>query len=469
MSRYDGKRTAISAALGVAFATFAGTAGASAFQLIEQNATGLGNAYAGQAAAAEDASTIFYNPAGLSRLPGATAVGSVSLVKPKIDFKDSASCVPYLGVGAGTSACPFGAVGNLGHAPGGNGGDPGGVAALPAAYFSWEAATGRLWLGLGINAPFGLTTDWDSGWIGRFQALKSEVQTINVNPTVAWKINNVVAVGAGVDAQRLSAELSNSVSYRAVALASGVPAIIGATPAGAEGVATVKGDDLGWGWNAGVTFDLSSATRLGVAYRSSIKYRLDGDVTFADRPAALAVVPQVADGNVTAEIKIPATLSVALAQQVGSQVQLLADWTWTGWNSIQDLTIVRSSGPLSGQTLASTPLRFKNTWRAGLGANFQVNPAWKVRGGLAYDRSPVRDEFRTPRLPDNDRKWIAVGAQWAFAPNAALDFGYAYLIVKDGSSNLANQETATSAPKGSLVGTYKSNVNILSAQVRWAF
>jgi long-chain fatty acid transport protein len=468
MSTHANKKTAISAALAVAFATCAGSAAASAFQLFEQNASGLGNAYAGQAAAAEDASSIFYNPAGLSRLPGANAAGSVSLVKPKIDFNNSASCVPYLGVGAGTTTCPFGAGGNLGHVPGGNGGDAGSVAAVPAAYFSW-AATNQLWLGLGINAPFGLTTEWDAGWIGRFQAIKSEVQTLNVNPTVAWKINNVVSVGAGVDAQRLSAELSNAVSYRAVALASGVGGLIAATPVGAEGVATVKGDDLGWGWNAGVTFDLSSATRLGIAYRSSIKYRLDGDVTFADRPAALAVVPQVADGKVVADIEMPATLSVALSQQVGAQVQLLADWTWTGWNSIQDLTIVRSSGPLSGQRLTSTPLRFKNTWRAGLGANFQVNPAWKLRGGLAYDRSPVSDEFRTPRLPDNDRTWIAVGAQWAFAPNAALDFGYAYILVKEGSSSLPNQETATSAPKGSLVGTYKSNVNILSAQLRWAF
>jgi long-chain fatty acid transport protein len=418
---------------------------------------------------AEDASTIYFNPAGLTRLAGPNALGALSVVKPKIEFKNSASCSPYVGTGAGTSTCPLGTGGNLGHTFGGEGGDAGGAALVPAAYFSMETMPGRLWLGLGLNAPFGLTTEWDSGWMGRFHAVKSEVQTININPTVAWKINNAVSIGGGANAQRISAELSNAVSYRAVALATGVPAIIGATPAGSEGVATVKGDDWGWGWNAGVTIDPAPGTRVGISYRSSIKYRLEGDVTFADRPAALGVVPQVGDGNVVADIELPAMLSVALAQNVGSQVQLVADWTWTGWDKIQDLTVVRSSGSLSGQTLSSTPLRFKNTWRAGLGVNFQVNPAWKLRGGVVIDKTPVRDEFRTPRLPDNSRTWIAAGAQWAFAPNAALDFGYAHIFIKDGSSNLANQETATSAPRGSLVGTYKSSVDIASVQVRWAF
>lgn len=464
-----GQRALLAGAVGISLSAWQVGVHSAGFQLFEQNASGLGNAYAGQAAAAEDASTVFFNPAAVTRLPGQSAAGGLALIKPKVEFDNGASCAPYVGAGAGTSTCPLGQGGNLGHAFGSDGGDAGGWAAVPSAYYAWEAVPNRLWVGAGLNAPFGLATEWDAGWIGRFQAIKSEVQTVNLNPTVAWKVNSLVSLGGGLNAQRLSAELSNSVSYRAVALASGVGAIIAGTPAGAEGVATVKGDDWGFGWNIGAMFDFSPSTRLGLAYRSKVKYRLEGDVTFADRPAALAPVPQVADGNVTAEIELPDTFSIALAQQIGPSVQLVADWTWTGWNSIQDLTIVRASGPLSGQTLTSTPLRFKNSWRAGLGANYQINSAWKVRTGIAYDKTPVRDEFRTPRLPDADRTWFALGAQWAFAPQAALDFGYAYLVIKDGSSNLANQETATSAPRGSLVGNYKANVHILSAQVRWMF
>jgi long-chain fatty acid transport protein len=254
-----------------------------------------------------------------------------------------------------------------------------------------------------------------------------------------------------------------------VALATGIGAIIAGTPAGSEGVFKLSADDWAWGWNAGVMVHFSPVTRLGVSYRSRINFTVEGDATFGSRPMALSVVPNIADGNVKADIELPDTLSVAVAHQLNSQLQLLADYTWTRWDSIQDLTVVRTSGPLSGQTLMSLALHFKNSWRVGVGANYQLTPQWKLRGGFAFDKSPIQDAFRTPRLPDEDRIWLAAGAQWAFSPNAALDFGLAHLFVKDASSNLVNQETATSPPRGSLVGTYEANVWILSAQMRWSF
>ena len=241
---------------------------------------------------------------------------------------------------------------------------------------------------------------------------KSEVKTININPTVAWKINEMVSVGGGFSAQRLDTTLSNAVSYRAVALASGVGPLIAATPLGAEGLATVEGDDWGWGWNIGVMFNLQPATRLGISYRSTIKYDVEGDVRFDNRPAAMGAVPQVANGDVKARIKLPDTWSVGVSHQLNPKVELLADYTWTGWDSIQDLVIKRSSGPLSGQTLTSTSLHFKNTWRIGIGGNYLLNDVWKLRAGFAYDNGNTSDEFRTPRLPDSDRLWFALGAQW---------------------------------------------------------
>jgi long-chain fatty acid transport protein len=231
----------------------------------------------------------------------------------------------------------------------------------------------------------------------------------------------------------------------------------------------LSADDWAWGWNVGVMAQVSPAIRLGVSYRSRITFTVKGEATFGNRPAALSVVPNVADGTVKADITLPDTLSVAVAYQLLPQLQLLADYTWTRWDAIQDLTVVRTSGPLSGQMLTSVALRFKNSWRVGLGANYQLTPQWKLRGGFAFDQSPVQDAFRTPRLPDEDRTWLAAGAQWAFAPHTALDFGLAYLFVKDASSNLVNQETATSVPRGSLVGNYETNVWILSAQIRRSF
>jgi long-chain fatty acid transport protein len=459
----------IAAAIGAVFFATHGAARAAGFQLFVQNASGLGTAYAGQAANPEDASTIFFNTAGLTQIKDSQFVGALQLVKPETTFSDSGSCSPYVGTGVGTSACPFGKGGNLGNAFGGSGGDSGSLGAVPGLYLSYEALTDRLWVGLGVNAPFGSTTEWDSDWMGRFHSVKSEIKTYNFNPTVAWKFNNLISVGGGLNAQRITADLSNAISYRAVALSSGIGAIIAGTPAGSEGVATVKGDDWGWGWNVGVLLTPLPTTKVGIAYRSAISYRIQGDVSFGNRPAALGAVPNVADGSIAADVKLPETLSLAVSHQATSDLQLLADWTWTGWNSIQDLTIVRTNGPLAGQVLSNTPLRFKDTWRAAFGVGYQVNSSWKVRAGTAYDNGATQDQFRTPRLPDASRIWLALGAQWKPGPMWAVDFGYAYLIIRDASSNLANQDTAASLPRGSLVGTYQANANILGVQARISF
>lgn len=457
------------ALLSLALVAVHGASFAAGFQLFVQNVSGLGTAYAGQAANAEDASVTFFNVAGLAELEGRDAVLALPVLRPDTRFSTSASCSPYAGVGAGTSACPFGASGNLGHAFGGEGGNGGHLASLLTGYLSYELVPQRLWFGFGVNEPFGSTTDWDADWMGRFHSIRSRITTVNVNPAVAWKIKNTFAAGLGLNVQKISAELSNAVSYRAAALQSGIPGVIAATPPGAEGAATIEGDDIGWGWNAGLTVSLPSATRVGVAYRSRIRYRLDGTVRFGDRPLALAAAPALADGDVAADVKLPDTLAIAVAQQLGSQLRLVADWTRTGWNSIQDLSVVRTSGPLAGQTLSTTALRFKNTWRAAVGANYQLSNV-KLRVGLAYDRSAVQDQFRTPRLPDADRIWVAVGTQWKIAsPGFTIDVGYAYVRLKDASSNLPNRDGANIPPRGSLVGTYRANVHIVGFQGSWSF
>jgi long-chain fatty acid transport protein len=468
-------------AAAVAGAAFAGQAGAAGFALIEQNGSGVGNAYAGAAAVAEDASTIFFNPAGMTRLGGRQAVGSLDILKTSAKFNNNGSTPPSL-TGLPASGIPLN----------GTGGDAGDWAFIPAAYLSWEVMPNQLWLGLGVGAPFGLKTEWDSSWMGRFHAIESEVKTININPSIAWKVNQMFSVGGGINAMYLDATLSNSTAYGlSAAGAAGQinPALVGPVAAQAgglsrEGVATVKGDDWGWGWNLGAMINFSPQTRLGLSYRSTTKFTLGGDVSFSNAPTFVAGggVPaavaaglnaRFANGGVSADIKLPDTFSVALAHSM-DRWQFLADYTWTGWDSVQDLSIYRTGSSVC--CLTSTPLNFKNSWRAGLGVNYQLNNEWKLRGGIAYDTTPVQDQYRTPRLPDEDRTWLAAGAQWAFHKQGAFDFGLAYLFMKDGSSNLPNQEAASSVPagfpntpKGALVGNYNASVWIFSTQVRWNF
>ena len=425
MSTLAWKKRAIAAAIGAMTVTAAGSAGAAGFAIGTQNASGLGLANSGQAAAAEDASTIWYNPAGLTNLPGRQVVGALNVINTSVKFENNGSTTP---TGAISTA--------------GNGGDAGGWAAVPSAYLSWQINP-QLWLGLGVNAPFGLKTEWDDGWVGQYHAIKSEVVTFNINPALAWKINETVSLGFGINAQYLDADLTSR-----------------AFTAAGSPLGEIKADDWAWGWNIGAMFTITPNTRIGVAYRSELKYDLKGDVTFSQVPAAVAAF--FPNGDVTAGIKLPAMASIALSQQI-DRWQILADFTYTWWDSIQDLTIVRTTGA----TLQTTPLNFENSWRLGIGANYQINNEWKLRFGTAYDTTPVQDQFRTPRLPDEDRIWLAVGAQWRFSKQGALDFGYAHEFVSDASSNLPSGTPP--AVKGNLIGTYKASVNIFGIQVRYSF
>jgi long-chain fatty acid transport protein len=479
MTQIGFERRLLAVAIASVLATWGATASASGFQLQEQNASGLGNAYSGQSAAAEDASTVYWNPAGMTRLPGRQVVGVLNAIKPSVTFDNNGSTAPSLPAPLPATGIPLG----------GEGGDAGGWAFVPNAYLSWELTPNQLWLGVGMNTPFGLTTDWDDSWMGRFHATLSEVQSININPAIAWKVNETFSIGGGINAMWFKADLRNQVAYGASAVRAAasvnpafVPAVLAAlAPQGgiaAEGEAKVDGDSWGWGWNLGAMINFSPATRLGVHYRSRIKQDLKGDVDFKGAPvfgAGLGALgaglnANFANGNIKGEIELPDTASVALSHQFNDRLQVLADYTWTGWSSIQDLSIYRSNGT----GLASTPLNFKDSWRMGVGVNYQLNGQWKLRGGIAYDNTPVKDEFRTPRLPDSDRTWFGIGAQYAMSKQWVFDFGYVYIIAKDVSSNLPNLDPAPPAgfrasPKGNLVGTYEANVNILSAQVRYTF
>jgi long-chain fatty acid transport protein len=404
-----------------ACAAFSGQAAASGFALIEQNASGLGYSYAGSAAAAEDASTIYYNPAGMSFLPrGMQLSAGLAAVGPSARFRD----------GGSTPAA--------GRPAGGEGGDAGSWAGVPNFYWATDAGQ-NLKVGIGVSAPFGLKTEYDPTWIGRFQAIKSDVKTLNINPSVSYRVSDAVALGFGLNYQRIEAELTRAVSLG---------------PAG-EGGVRVEGDDTAWGYNMGAMFQFAPATRLGVSYRSAIKYNVKGTATFSPGVPA-------ASGDVTLDLKLPDNFSVALSHQFDSKWTLLADVTWTGWSSIKDLRVVRSNGT----TLENTPENFRDTWRAGLGAIYRHNEAWSLKMGVAYDQTPVNATDRTPRLPDEDRTWLSVGAQYRVSRNGTLDFGYAHLFVKDAS---INQSAGSPLTSGTLRGYFENSVDILGIQYSHTF
>jgi long-chain fatty acid transport protein len=453
---------------------------ASGFQLVEQNASGLGNAYAGQAAGAKNASAIYFNPALLTRVKGWNIVASVEPIGVGTTFADSASTVP--------SAGPFVFPVPLGN----DGGDAGGWIPVPNAYVSGQV-TDRIWLGVAVNVPFGLETDWDPAWIGRFHATKSKVEALNINPTIAIKVSDSFSIGAGASYQHLKADLGQQVAYgslayagtaqavatlppalQAAALAAVVAQLGGPSGLALEGPALISGDSNAWGWNAGALLKLGDQAHVGVSYRSKVKHDVEGDVEFTGAPTFSLPGPlapigdglnaRFASGPVTTTIELPETWSVAAAWE-GEKVEILADWTATSWDSLPTLDIARTDGT----ALSSVPLRFESTWRVGLGANVKLNETWTLRLGTAYDKAPVQDEFRTPRLPDNERIWAAGGFEWKLSEKARIDVGYAHIFIDDAPSDLPNQATSTSTPVGNLVGTYQAKVDIAGAQLTLSF
>jgi len=414
---------------------------AAAFALAEQGVSGLGNAYAGAAAAAEDASTVWWNPAGMSRLaPGKHLLAAGHAIVPSTKFNNGSS-VPA-------------ALQTLNN---GNGGDAGETAFIPNLFYAMDF--GPQWsFGIAINVPFGLKTDYSSDWIGRFQGIKSEVQTVNINPAVSYKLSPGASIGGGISWQHGKVDLETAVNISAAAG--------GALGLNVEGRNTTSVDGDGWGFNVGALFDLGPATRLGVHYRSSIDYSLEGDTQFSGVPAALAANPLLSGSNVKLDLKTPATLSFSAVHKLNNQWDLLADVTWTEWSKISALPLVRTSGALSGQNLDTLTFNFDDTWRVAIGANYRWSGPWTFRAGVAYDQSPVPNaETRSVRLPDNDRYWLSLGATYQMSKASRFDFGYTFVQIKDADIN--NDQRAVG--RGLVNGTYEANVNIFSVSYQHSF
>ncbi|MEQ1525964.1 MAG: outer membrane protein transport protein [Gallionella sp.] len=433
------KQTMVSWSVAVALLAMSGSAAASGFALIEQSASGLGNAYAGGAASAEDASTVFFNPAGMSRLGGKQVVVAGHLITPSAKFSDNGSTAAALQPSVG-----------------GTGGDAGGMAFVPNAYYAMELNP-KTRIGLGINAPFGLQTEYDSNWMGRFQAIKSKIETVNLNPSVSYQATDALSLGAGLNYQHIKGELTSAVNYSAAAFAvGGAGALAAVGGPGVEGVVTISGSDSAWGYNLGALMQLNDRTRIGAAYRSTIKYTLTGTVAFTGVPAALAAQPTVQNGDVILPISMPDSFSVSGVHKLSDSYEVMADATWTGWSVFEQLKIDRTSGA-NVQTVQE---KWKDTWRVSAGASHHYNEKLTVRAGVAFDQAAVSDTYRTARIPDNDRTWLSLGGQYKMSTASVIDFGYAHLFVKD--STIADNQAA--GGKGNLVGSYKNSVDILSAQ-----
>jgi len=433
MNKTDFLKSTTIASLAAVLGGLAGGAFAAGFALNEQSGSGVGVAFAGGAASGEDASTVFYNPAAMVRISGTQLAVGIHGILNDLKFNNQGS---------------FTAGGPL---TGGNGGDPGKGLVVPN-FFLVTDITPNLKYGFGVSMPFGLTTEYNGDWVGRYQALKSEIKTVNLNPSLAYKVNDQISLGAGFNAQYINAEFSKAIDFGLL-----TP---GGTPQTADGAVDVSGNSWAYGYNLGALFQFPTDTRVGIAYRSTVHQTLEGSGSFTNVPAALAADPRFANSKMTAAITLPDSISLSAVQEIGDNWELLSDVTFTRWSYFNNLAFNFANG----QTRV-TEFNWRNTFRGSIGLAYRYNDFLKLRGGAGYDQSPVRNAFRTAAIPDNHRRILAAGANYKVSKVDSVDFAYQHLFVNDPSIN--NNQLATSG--GQLIGSYTLDVNILSLQYNHEF
>lgn len=419
------------AALCLGVATSANAAG---FQLKEQSSSLQGLSFAGASAKADDLSTMFFNPAGLTRLENGNQISlTSSYILPSAEFNPDSATVAGLGPIAGT-----------------DGGDAGVGALVPSFYGQFDLGLDDRWrTGISVNTPFGLSTKYDNNWVGRFHAIESELMTINVAPTVAYQLTDTLSIGGNVQAQYVDAKLTNNVL---------LPAPF---PAGTEGRSKLEGDDIAFGWGLGVMWQATDATRVGANYRSRIVHKLDGDVNVSTLGGTT-----LQDFGAKAGLTTPDILSVGAVHELNDQWSVMGEVAWTNWSTFDDLTVISDAGA-QVQTVDES---WNDTWFFAVGSEYKHNETWTFRGGLAYDQAAVGTAHRTARIPETDRVWGSLGASYNLSPSTSIDMSYTYIhAMKSDLDEDKGLGAGGGAPVANVSGDYDANVNIATVGVNFKF
>ena len=441
-----------SSAAAAALLVFGGgqSAHASGFQVMEQSATAQAYSFAGATAAAEDISYMYFNPAAIAFHPGFQSSFNGALILPNAEVSNAeGSTVLGSPISGGDDAADD-------------------FALIPSTYFSAQINE-QFTAGLSITAPFGLVTDYDDDWVGRYHGTRSELLTINVSPTLAFRPIPQVALAAGFVLEYVDASLGNAVDLGTAGVAN--PSIgaaytaVGATPTpgGDDLNAEVQGDDFEIGFTLGAIVEPVKGTRLGIAYRSEIEHKVDLDSYFSGTNAtSSAVLAALRGGGVftgsdaSTSVSAPAQLNLGFYQELTDDFALVGDARWTQWSSFDELVIEFDDGTPD----SVTEEKWDDTWFLALGGRYQATEALILRAGVAYDMGAAPDEFRTPRIPDADRFWVSFGGSYALSDTMSINAGYSYVSVVDETLNLS--ATGDNAGRGSLTADTESDVHIFA-------
>lgn len=414
---------------------------AAGFALKEQSVSGQGTAYAGVTAGGNgDASAMFYNPATMGLISGNQVVQTASgiMVKAKVENARATRATRLGGSSITGNASP---------------GDIGQDAIVPAGYFVYSV-NDDLKLGLSANGPWGLVTDYGNNWIGRYHGIRSDLKTYNFTPSVSYRINPMFTIGGGVQVQYAKAKLSQASDFGASRLG---------RPGTLDVISDVTGDDWGWGYTLGALIQPTKDTRIGLAFRSAVKHSLTGTVSFTGLPASLASALPTQAAN--AELITPEIASIGLYHEVNDRWAVMADAQWTNWSRFKELRVNVANSALN----SVTEEKWKDTWYFALGTSYKITDDLTLRGGVAFDKGSVDIETRTPRIPEQNRYWLSVGAGYRLTESLYVDAAYSHVFIPSTSIHLTDNLTGAGAGRGNLSADYKSGIDIIGVQARLSF
>lgn len=409
-------------------------ANAGGFALREQSAAGQGSSFAGIAAGGA-LSSMYWNPATMTQFEG------------KAFEIDGTGIFPNASHSYSASSLASGAAGTINPAYRNGVDNSGDAAAVPATYSSYQV-NDKLWLGMSVNSPFGLGVSFPGTWAGAGYAQTSSVKTINLSPSVAYKINDMLSVSAGVQFQYMS------VTYNG---------LTGAVP---FNNLILGGAGYGYGFTLGATITPMPGTTIGIGYRSAINQKINGSLTLS------APLAGTTAGSINTTLNLPDQLSIGLRQRVLDRWTLLAGFEFANWARIGTTIINQPSGAQAtlGGAGFQLPFQYSNGYFYSLGAEYAYNPGLTVRTGIAFEKSPVTDGVRTPRLPDNDRMWYSIGVTHKSPAIRGLSFdlGYSFIDVKNTPIMLgAGTGNPWSNSTGTYTGSVSSNIHIISLAARY--
>lgn len=391
----------------------------------EQSASGAGTAYAGRASSALDASTIYGNPAGISRLGESQVILGAAAVKAKVDISNVST----------------------GKAGGTHKGDMVPFATVPFAYYA--TPINEQWaVGVGMYVPFALISDYEKSFAGRDHGLYSKVAVMTLQPTVSYKFNDHVSIGFGPTINRLDGKLTSTLNTNAM------------TGKGDTKI-NIKGNDTAYGYNIGLLVDFNEQTTWGITYHSKVDYEIEGHTSAHNSP-----MPALnGKYSATLDLTTPESVDTSITHKLDDQWTLHAGATYTRWSRLESIVARNKGVPVPQFQNMGESFKWHDTWAYSIGASYQVNPTLVLRTGFALDASPTTNEYRTVRVPVGNRKILAFGAGWTPQPNMTFDVAYAYIR----ESKTAVNQTDGAPLKAPFSATYRNSAHGLVGQMVYRF